>query len=84
MSMARARAEARTTTNDRLFLPEGGQGVIVTKTIPSIDEGNISALAVCTILTTHILYVCKSSVNGYQSVTVFRSIANVGPSEMMQ
>jgi hypothetical protein len=43
-----------------------------------------AALAVCTILTTRILYVCKSSVDGYQSVTVFRSIANVGPSEMMQ
>jgi hypothetical protein len=28
--------------NDRLFLPEGGRGVIVTKTIPSIDEGNTS------------------------------------------
>jgi hypothetical protein len=40
--MARARAEARTTMNDRLFLPEGGRGVIVTKTIPSIDEGNTS------------------------------------------
>lgn len=42
MSMARARAAARTTMNDRLCHLAGGQGVIVTKTIPSIDEGNIS------------------------------------------
>jgi hypothetical protein len=42
MSMARARAEARTTTKDRLFLPEGGRGVTVTKKIPNTDGGNTS------------------------------------------
>ena len=38
--MARAKAEARTITNDRLFLPDGGRGVTVTKRMPSTDGGN--------------------------------------------
>jgi hypothetical protein len=42
MSMARARAEASLTTNDRLCLPEGGQGGTVMKRTPSIDGGNTS------------------------------------------
>jgi hypothetical protein len=40
--MARARAEARTTMNDRPSLLAGGRGGTVMKTILSIDGGNIS------------------------------------------
>jgi hypothetical protein len=40
--MARARAEARITTIDRLSLLAGGRGGIVMKRTPSIDGENIS------------------------------------------
>jgi hypothetical protein len=42
MSMARARAEANLTTNDRLYLPGGGRDGTVMMRMPSIEGGNTS------------------------------------------
>jgi hypothetical protein len=40
--MARARAEARTTMNDRLYLLADGRGGTVMKRMANTDGGNIS------------------------------------------